>query len=125
MEGSNWYVLTGGPSTGKTTLIDEFKKRSYTVVPEAARLYIEKHLAKGETIEQIRGDEVAFQRALFAMKVAAHEDLPTDVSVFFDRGMHDSEAYLRVQGILHDPELKKILDRITYKKVFLLDSVSY
>ncbi|MBC7836249.1 5-(carboxyamino)imidazole ribonucleotide synthase [Acetobacteraceae bacterium] len=121
----SWYVLTGGPSTGKTTLIEELQKRGYPVVPEAARSFIEQELASGKTIEEIRSDGVQFQRNLFGMKVAAHEDLPVGKPVFFDRGMHDSEAYLRVQGVANDPELAEILKKITYKKVFLLDPISY
>jgi predicted ATPase len=36
-----WYVITGGPSTGKTTTVTALTQRGYHVVEEAARLVIE------------------------------------------------------------------------------------
>ena len=48
-----WYVLTGGPCSGKTTLIDELKQRGYSVFPEPARIVIASELAQGKTIQDI------------------------------------------------------------------------
>lgn len=32
-----FYVITGGPGVGKTTLLNELKNRGFTVFPEIAR----------------------------------------------------------------------------------------
>ena len=48
---TRWQVLTGSACTGKTTLIQLLAEEGYTVVYETARLYIDKELAKGRTIE--------------------------------------------------------------------------
>lgn len=47
------YVLTGGPGTGKTTLLKELAKRGYQTVPEAARLVIQEEQRK----EQGKGEQ--------------------------------------------------------------------
>lgn len=33
----SYYVLTGGPGTGKTTLLNELGQQGYITVPEVAR----------------------------------------------------------------------------------------
>jgi predicted ATPase len=38
---TNWYVITGAPCSGKTSVIRELEKRGYRVVHEVARAYIE------------------------------------------------------------------------------------
>lgn len=120
-----WYVITGGPCAGKTTLIKELEKRGYRVAQEAARTYIELEQARGKTLEEIRKDEVGFQHALIPMKVVAQEALPTNEVVFLDRGMHDSIAYLALAGVHNDPKLTDALKHSRYRKVFLLDLLPY
>ena len=120
-----WYVITGGPCAGKTTLIKELEKRGYRVAQEAARTYIELELARGKTLAEIRKDEVAFQHALIPMKVAAQQELPTNEVVFLDRGMHDSVAYLALAGVHDDPILIEPLTQSRYRGVFLLDLLPY
>jgi hypothetical protein len=100
-----WYVLTGGPCAGKTTLLAELEKRGYKTVPEAARTYIDQERAKGRTLEEIRSDEGAFQHALIPMKVSAEQNASKDDVTFFDRGMHDSLVYFSYAGVSHHPEL--------------------
>jgi predicted ATPase len=39
---TNWHVITGAPSSGKTTLIDQLAAKGFRTVPEGARLYIER-----------------------------------------------------------------------------------
>ncbi len=118
----NWYVITGGPSTGKTTLLNLLSKKGYMTVPEAARLLIDREMAKGKTLEQIRADEAAFQEEIARMKQVIEAELSTNTqTVFLDRGMQDTLAYLRhydfeVKDWVHDA-----LKAATYNKVFLLD----
>lgn len=121
-----WYVITGGPCSGKTTLIREFARRGYRVVEEAARSYIEEEQAKGKSVEEIRRDQVRVQRQLLERKLAAERSLPKDETVFFDRGIHDSITYFRFAGMPdHDPELEKALRSTSYRKAFLLDLLPF
>ncbi len=125
METPPWYVITGGPCAGKTTLIGELAHRGYHVVPEAARAYLEAQMKKGRTLEELRSDEAAFQRALIPMKVAAEAAAPTDAPVFFDRGMHDSVVYFAWAGVTEEPGFADELARSRYRKIFILDPLPY
>ncbi len=120
-----WYVITGGPCAGKTSLIEELRRRGYEVVPEAARAYIEANLAAGKTINDIRGDAAAFQRALIPVKEHAEAKLSPESTIFFDRGMHDSIVYLERAGVTDDPTLAAALAKTSYAKAFLLDLLPF
>jgi predicted ATPase len=39
---TNWHVITGASSSGKTTLIDLLADRGFQTVPEAGRQYFER-----------------------------------------------------------------------------------
>jgi len=51
---SKWYVITGGPSSGKSTVLSCLEKMDYRIIPEAARVLIDEEMAKGKTLEEIR-----------------------------------------------------------------------
>jgi predicted ATPase len=121
----NWYVLTGGPGSGKTTLIKELKKRGHNTIKESARYYIEKQLAKGLSLKEIRKDERSFQEAVFRQKQIIHDALATDAITFFDRGYHDTLAYLKYYDHKIASFISETCKGITYKKVFLLDMLPY
>ena len=40
----NYYVLTGGPGTGKTSLINGLSEKGYCCIPEVAREIIKKQV---------------------------------------------------------------------------------
>jgi predicted ATPase len=117
-----WYVLTGGPSAGKTTLLEELGRQGYCTVPETARSYLNSELDKGRTIDEIRSDEVGLQYRLVPLKRAAEARAPRTKIVFFDRGMHDTIAYLRALGVYINYEVASdIIGASIYRKIFILD----
>jgi predicted ATPase len=119
-----WYVLTGGPCAGKTTLVFELEKRGYSVVAEPARLIIDEQLAAGKTIEQI----VAHPEWLISVvrrSVSMCAEIPKDGQFFFDRGVPDSIAYYKMAHVEFDDEFRAALAGATYRKVFLLDLIDF
>lgn len=126
MNKSNWYVISGGPCAGKTTVIDILKNKGYRVEYEAARVYIDQQIEKGKTIEEIRKDEGLFQKKVLKLKIAKEKSLPKDELIIFDRGIPDSLAYYEIAGLpTDDPYLKKAVADCTYRKVFLLDLLEF
>lgn len=122
MNKNNWYVITGGPSAGKTTVLLSLKQRGYKIVHEAARIYIDQQIAKGKTIEEIRADEGDFQKKILDLKVTAEKQLPKDELIILDRGIPDSIAYYEYAGLsTKDPYLKETVKNCGYKKIFLLE----
>jgi predicted ATPase len=125
MGNNNWYVLTGAPCSGKTTLINLLEKMGYQVVPELARVYIDQELANGITLAELRQDELGFQRKILQYKIDHEKTLSPETVIFFDRAIPDSEAYYKLCGVAPDETLKKALAECSYKKVFLLDFLEY
>jgi len=118
----NWYVITGGPSSGKTTILKELAKLGYLIYPEAARVFIDREMAKGKSLEEIRGNEAEFQEKVFKIKVEIEKSAPKDEIVFFDRAIPDSIAYYQICGL--DPkEVLKLCKRKRYRKIFFLEQL--
>lgn len=109
----NWYVITGGPSSGKTTVINELAKLGYLTVPEAARVLIDK---------KIRKNEAEFQRKVLEIKIEIEKKLPKNKIIFLDRAIPDSIAYYQICG-LNPKEVIKVCEKGRYKKIFFLEQL--
>ncbi|KZE92429.1 hypothetical protein AVP42_02583 [Agromyces sp. NDB4Y10] len=118
---SNWYVITGGPSSGKTTMVDLLRQRGYHTTIEHARHYIDLQRLGGRTVADVRSRQLEFQRNVLAMQLEQEAALDPDEIVFLDRGLPDSLAYYRFLDLPPDPSLLDALTRVEYRKVFLLD----
>ena len=121
---TNWHVITGAASCGKTTLIDLLAGKGFQTVPETARLYIEREMAKGRTIQEIRENGAAFQRRLIGMQLSIEDGLRATDVVFLDRGVPDYLAYCRVLGPNPNEFLAECF-RNRYASVFLLDPLPF
>lgn len=125
MRKNNWYIITGAPHAGKTTLLKKLKERGYTVRPEAARVYIDRELKKGKTLREIRKDEFAFQKKILKIKIRNEKKASPEEVIFWDRGIPDSLAYYEMLETERDPFLQRALKECHYKKVFLLSPLPY
>lgn len=120
---TNWYVITGSPSCGKTTVMNAIAWRGFAMRPEAARMWIDEEMSRGKTLAQIRQDEVGFQSIILRLKQDAEGVADPSQLIVWDRGMPDSIAYLRQVG--GDPAPAFAASRVRrYKTVFLLDRLS-
>lgn len=90
MKLTEWVVITGPPSSGKTTLIEALQAKGYLISPEVARELIVECMQnnKLQTIEP-------FQRQLLAITCRREHFLDTNQIIFFDRGIPDSIAYFK------------------------------
>lgn len=124
MSETNWHVVTGAPSSGKTALVRELEKLGYRVIHEMARAYIETQMEQGRTLEEIRADKRSFENWILHAKIAIEVELPKDQVIIFDRAIPDSIAYFELAGLDAKDAIGKS-PRNRYKKVFLLDRLSY
>jgi len=121
---TNWHVITGASCSGKTTLIDLLADKGFQTVPEAGRQYIERELAKGRTIHEIREDQALFTRQVYDVMVKQESGLRvTDVN-FLDRALPDGFAFFRTAGLNPNVILPDCFQHC-YASVFLLNRLPY
>lgn len=119
---SNFHVISGGPGTGKTSLINELGKRGYRIVPEAARrLFDSDPKFAGKSIMEIDLNE--FHKSILEIQKKDLEKLlnRNHEVVFFDRGFLDTLAYMKFNNLDVSEEAIKFSKLIKYRLVFICD----
>lgn len=121
---SNWYVITGGFSSGKSTTLKVLERLGYRIGLDYARDLIDDAIAKGIPATELRKDERAFQRNVLARKMAAEAEIPKDQLLFMHNAVPCSVAYFELNDL--DPgEAMKVCERDLYRKVFLMAQLPY
>jgi predicted ATPase len=118
---NSWYVITGGPCSGKTTTVRLLGERGYSTAPEQARHYIERELGQGRCLDEIKADKALFQHGILELQLQQEHELQPDRTTFLDRGIPDNLAYQRHYHLALDPLLLTALEQCWYRRVFLLD----
>ncbi len=123
-------VITGGPFSGKTTVVEALAARGYRTVPEAAIEVIEDltraHGLEGQAAWR-SANRAAFQVLILEKQVALEEAAAAAAGegpVFLDRGRLDGVAYCRVFGAAVPPEVEAGCRDLPYDRVFLLDTLA-
>ncbi|MBI5064858.1 AAA family ATPase [Candidatus Woesearchaeota archaeon] len=83
------YVLTGGPGSGKSSILIALELKGYQVIREAAEDYIRHQQALG--IREPWLDE-EFQKQIFWLQHTREKNAKGEL-VFVDRGLFDNYAY--------------------------------
>ena len=123
-QSTRWSVITGAPCSGKTAVIHLLEQRGHKVVHEVARAYIDDELMKGKTLAEIKADEWAFERHILMEKVRIESTLKKDEIIFFDRGVPDSIAYYKLNGLDSAEPFQKSAE-VRYQNVFLFERLSF
>ncbi|HEV3245338.1 MAG TPA: ATP-binding protein [Candidatus Paceibacterota bacterium] len=125
MEMPPWYVLTGGPCSGKTTLVNGLKAQGYSVLPESVRTIISAGLAQGKSIDEIVADPLALQHTIIEHQLELQSQTSKSDVTFLDRAVPDNIAYYRKFGLPLDAAIREGVDAVKYRKVFLLDMIEF
>ena len=114
-------VLTGGPSSGKTSIIKNLKKFGFLCFDEVAR-----ELFFGTSVlNSIKKNPLLFSKKIINKRIDHYlisENKTSNTKrnlCFFDRGIHDSIAYLNYMKVENDYE--KRLKRFNYSLIFLIE----
>jgi predicted ATPase len=98
-DGNSFFVLTGGPGAGKTTLIGALKALGYATTEEAGRGVIRDEVGFGGDALPWN-DRERFAERMFEWELRSYRDAERrDGPVFFDRGLPDTIGYLRLEGL--------------------------
>lgn len=117
---TDWHVITGAPSCGKTTLIGLLADRGFGTVPEGARQYMERELARGRTIDDIHEKGADLQRLILKMQVGIESGLRAVDVTFLDGAVPGSLAWYRTFGLNPNEALLQCFQH-RYASVFVLD----
>ncbi|MBN9345816.1 MAG: ATP-binding protein [Devosia sp.] len=118
---TNWCVITGGPSSGKTTTVNILRERGYVTTIEHARHYIDTQRVTGKTVEEIRANQLVFQRGILDMQIEEERGIDAKALVFLDRALPDALAYYRFLGLEPDADYLSLIRPGVYRSVFVLD----
>ncbi len=121
---TNWHVITGASSSGKTTLIDQLADKGFQTFPEVGRQYFERELAKGRTIDEIREDRAAMTRKIYDLWLKFNDGLRVADVTFLDRGLPDALSFYRFAG-MNPNEILPDCFQHRYASVFILDRLPY
>ena len=113
-------LITGGPGTGKTSLVNELKNNGYLCSEEIVRdLTIKK---RDEGVDQyFLTDPLGFSTKLFNLRLEEYNKIYNSNLVIYDRGPIDVLAYLNFKSIEIPKDLINDSKKINYKFSFILN----
>lgn len=116
----NLFVLTGGPGSGKTTLVDALADAGFATCPEAGRAIIRDQTALDDPALPWN-DPALFAELMLSWELRSHHAATRrDRPVFFDRGIPDTIGYLRLTGIAVPAHMRKAAGLFRYNaRVFV------
>jgi predicted ATPase len=114
-------VLIGGPSSGKTTLINALKEKGQVCYPEISREVIKEAQAQG--IDQLfLENPLLFSQLLLEGRVQQFKKAQEETSeyVFLDRGLPDVLAYMNYIGNTYPNTFHQACEKYQYTHIFVL-----
>ena len=118
---SKIYVISGGPCTGKTSVIDGLRKKGYFTLKEGAREVGDNDSRfKGKSIKEIGAEE--FQDAIFKFQAEQIKKIPKREKIaFLDRALPDTITYARLRSKGFSREKIEYAKKFKYDGVFVMD----
>jgi len=115
-------VISGGPGTGKTSVINELRNE-FEILEEAARnLGDNDERFKGKSIREIEPQD--FQDAIFEeqrKQILILQNEGADEVIFSDRGLGDTLAYYKFRGLNISEKIIDFCKEFRYAGIFVLD----
>lgn len=128
-EGQRRHIITGGPGSGKTSIINELAKRGYLIAPEAATDVIEDDLQQNIQVPWMADDYHIKVSVLMAKRQEEVRSSKKTVA-FFDRGHLDGITYILLQRRKLPQEVVDYVqatldDNFFDRKVFFIENLEF
>lgn len=99
MNNPNLVVISGGPGSGKTTVLLELERLGYAHAPEVARRIIQEQMQTGGTALPW-SDRQAYAELMLVRSIDSYlAHTPASKLMFSDRGIPDTLCYARLIGL--------------------------
>jgi predicted ATPase len=122
---TKWSVITGSPSSGKTSVLKALEGDGIKVCPDVARTLIEARLAEGASATDARGDLPSFRMAVFEAMTQDAIRTSHDELVLFDYGLPDNVAFYRASNLSVPSRVLLAAQTYRYQHVFILDQLPF
>ena len=115
-----FHVVTGGPGSGKSSLIKALQAAGYPAAQEAGRAVIQGQ-AEIDGPALPWSDPALFAELMLAHDIRSHREAAASGSLtFFDRGIPDLIGYLRLTGLPVPAHMENAARRYRYaRRVFV------
>jgi predicted ATPase len=115
------YIITGGPGSGKSTLVAMLEARGHRCYPEVSRELIRREARRPDGVMPWT-DLETFARLAFAEMLLQHNHAEESGKIcFFDRGIPDIFGYMRKSGLDIPPNYLEAHEACSYEcMVFIL-----
>jgi predicted ATPase len=103
----NFHIVTGGPGSGKTTLIEALAVRGHRTAEESGRAIIRAQQAIGGNAFHT-GDRALYAELMLSHALVDYTRFASDPSpVFFDRGAPELVGYFSLIGLPTPPHFRE------------------
>ncbi len=114
-------VITGGPGTGKSSVIHDLESKGHSCLHEISRqITLE---AQSQGVEQLFLDKpLRFSEKLLEARIKQHQDASELYGklVFLDRGIPDVVAYMDYFGTSYPSKFREACQELKYQSIFLM-----
>ena len=115
-----FHIITGGPGSGKTTLIEALRARGFAYSVEAGRGTIQDQVVIGGEALPWR-DPRLFAELMLCWEMRSYRIAElTEGPVFFDRGVPDVLGYLRLVNIPGPDHVQKAAREFRYNPIVFI-----
>jgi len=120
-DGRNYFVITGGPGAGKTSIVERLAARGFPTVAESGRAILRQQVAIGGTAVHW-ADAAAYRELMLQRGMDDYErmSIEADGPVFFDRGVTELVGYCRLIGAPVPDHVRRAAELYRYNRLVFL-----
>jgi predicted ATPase len=115
-----FFIVTGGPGAGKSSILDVLQSRGFARTTEAGRAIIQDQMAiKGRALPW--ADPTLFAELMLSWDIRSYRLAEQcDGPVFFDRGIPDVVGYLRLSNLPVPDHMNNATAMFSYNRMVFI-----